>query len=207
MDLQRKAAIVGIGATEFSRDSGRSERRLAVEAVLAALADAGVSADEVDGLVGSDYDDKNQLDIINALGLRNIASYATIPHGGGSPCGVTAHAAMMVASGVCQYVVAYRSLNERSGHRYGNPEVQNSNVVGRTALREAAATAWGAATTPGLSGDISAPMQSWSLRATKLLLVMGVHGGGNTLNDTATALNADAHNTQMACALAGTPAI
>lgn len=124
MDLQRKAAIVGIGATEFSRDSGRSERRLAVEAVLAALADAGVSADEVDGLVGSDYDDTNQLDIINALGLRNIASYATIPHGGGSPCGVTAHAAMMVASGVCQYVVAYRSLNERSGHRYGNPEVQ-----------------------------------------------------------------------------------
>ena len=73
MDLQRKAAIVGIGATEFSRDSGRSERRLAVEAVLAALADAGVSADEIDGLVGSDYDDTNQLDLVNALGLRNIA--------------------------------------------------------------------------------------------------------------------------------------
>jgi len=124
MDLQRKAAIVGIGATEFSRDSGRSERRLAVEAVLAALADAGVSADEIDGLVGSDYDDTNQLDLVNALGLRNIASYATIPHGGGSPCGVTAHAAMMVASGACQYVLAYRSLNERSGHRYGSPEVQ-----------------------------------------------------------------------------------
>ena len=90
---------------------------------------------------------------------------------------------------------------------YDNPEVQKSNVVGRTALREAASTAWGASTTPGLSGDISAPMQSWSLRATKLLLVMGVHGGGNTLNDTATALNADAHNAQMACALAGTPAV
>lgn len=123
-DLRRKAAIVGIGATEFSRDSGRSERRLAVEAVLAALADAGISADEIDGIVGSDYDDTNQLDLINALGLRNIASYATIPHGGGSPCGVTAHAAMMVTSGVCKYVLAYRSLNERSGQRYGSPEVQ-----------------------------------------------------------------------------------
>lgn len=102
---------------------------------------------------------------------------------------------------------AYASAGGGNYVDYAKPEVQNSNVVGRTALREAAATAWGTATTPGLSGDISAPMQSWSLRATKLLLVMGVHGGGNTLNDTATALNADAHNTQMACALAGTPAI
>lgn len=102
---------------------------------------------------------------------------------------------------------AYASAGGGNYVDYAKPEVQNSNVVGRTALREAAATAWGAATTPGLSGDISAPMQSWSLRATKLLLVMGVHGGGNTLNDTATALNADAHNTQMACALAGTPAV
>ena len=89
---------------------------------------------------------------------------------------------------------------------YSNPEVQNSNVVGRTALREAASTAWGASTTPGLSGDISAPMQSWSLRATKLLLVMGVHGGGDSLNNTADGMNTDAHNAQMACALAGTPA-
>ena len=36
-------AIAGIGATEFSKDSGRSELRLAVEAVAAALADAGIA--------------------------------------------------------------------------------------------------------------------------------------------------------------------
>ena len=35
--LARKAAIVGIGATEFSKDSGRSEMQLACEAVKAAL--------------------------------------------------------------------------------------------------------------------------------------------------------------------------
>src|SRR5580692_10254769 len=44
-------AIAGIGATEFSKDSGRSELRLAVEAVTAALADAGLAAADVDGLV------------------------------------------------------------------------------------------------------------------------------------------------------------
>lgn len=42
--LGGRAAIVGIGATEFSKDSGRSELRLAVEAVRAALDDAGLTA-------------------------------------------------------------------------------------------------------------------------------------------------------------------
>ncbi len=41
--LSRKAAIVGIGATDFSKDSGRSELRLAAEAVRDALDDAGLS--------------------------------------------------------------------------------------------------------------------------------------------------------------------
>ncbi len=35
--LSGKAAIVGIGATDFSKNSGRSELRLASEAVLDAL--------------------------------------------------------------------------------------------------------------------------------------------------------------------------
>lgn len=120
--LRRETAIVGIGATEFSVNSGRSEPRLAVEAILSALADAGLSADDVDGLVNSDFEGTNQLDVVNALGLRNIRSFVTSPHGGGSACGAVAHAAMMIASGVCKCVVGYRSLNERSGHRYGTSE-------------------------------------------------------------------------------------
>ena len=39
--LSGVAAVAGIGATEFSKNSGRSELRLACEAVLAALADCG----------------------------------------------------------------------------------------------------------------------------------------------------------------------
>ena len=85
--LRRKAAIVGIGATAFSANSGCSEQRLAAEAVLAALEDAGLGPDDVDGIVNSDFDATNQIDVINTVGLRNIGSYAMIPHGGGSPCG------------------------------------------------------------------------------------------------------------------------
>ena len=45
--LTGKAAIVGIGATDFSKNSGRSELRLASEAVLDALDDAGLTPADV----------------------------------------------------------------------------------------------------------------------------------------------------------------
>lgn len=101
---------------------------------------------------------------------------------------------------------AYDSAGGGNVVDYADPTVHNSNVVGRTALREAAATALNASMTPGLQPEISSPMQSWSLRATKLVLIMGLRGGGDSLNATATNLNTDAHDVQMACAAAGTPA-
>lgn len=48
--LSGAAAIVGIGSTEFSKNSGRTELQLACEAIVAALADAGIDPSEVDGL-------------------------------------------------------------------------------------------------------------------------------------------------------------
>lgn len=99
---------------------------------------------------------------------------------------------------------AYDSAGTGNAINYADPNVQNSNVTGRTALRQAAGTAMDAANTPGLQPDISAPMRSWSLRATKLLLVMGLRGGGDRLNTTATNMNEDARAVQMTCAAAGT---
>jgi hypothetical protein len=89
---------------------------------------------------------------------------------------------------------------------YNDPAVDSSNVTGRTALRQAASLAMSAAGTPGVTPDIADPMRSWSFGATKLLLKMGLHTSGATMNDTATAMNQDAGNAQMACANAGTHA-
>ncbi len=89
---------------------------------------------------------------------------------------------------------------------YQDPEVRRSNVIGRTALREAAAAALSASRTPGLPPEISDPMRSWSVHAAKLLMVMGLRGGGDTLNSSAEQLNADAARAQMACARAAIPA-
>ena len=51
-----KAAIVGIGQTEFSKHAGRSELQLACESISAALADAGLSPVDVDGLASYTVD-------------------------------------------------------------------------------------------------------------------------------------------------------
>ena len=85
---------------------------------------------------------------------------------------------------------------------YADQTVVNANLAGRTALRQAVAASLAAATTPGVPPEVTAPMQAWSMSAAKLVLVMGVRGGGDTLNSTATDLNQSAHDAQMACAAA-----
>jgi len=98
---------------------------------------------------------------------------------------------------------AYATAGNGNAVDYLDPNVWRTNVVGRTALRVAAATALAAARTPGLPPEVADPMTAWSLRATKLLLVMGLHGGGDSLNSNANELNSDAHDAQMACAAHG----
>ncbi len=113
------AAIAGIGATEFSKDSGRSELRLAVEATLAALADAGLSPSDVDGLVTFTMDNTAEIALARELGISELKFFSRIHYGGGAACGCVQQAAMAVATGVAEVVVCYRALNERSGHRFG----------------------------------------------------------------------------------------
>jgi hypothetical protein len=92
------------------------------------------------------------------------------------------------------------------GSDYNDPAVQSSNEVGRTALRQAAGVAMDAANTPGLDPQIGDPMRLWSVDAAKMLVKMGLHIPGESLNTTATEMNTDATTAQQACAAAGTHA-
>lgn len=113
------AAIAGIGATEFSKRSGRSEWRLACESVLAALADAQIDASEVDGFALFTMENNPEIAVARALGIPELRFFSRIPHGGGGACAPVQQAAMAVANGVADVVVVYRAFNERSGHRFG----------------------------------------------------------------------------------------
>jgi acetyl-CoA acetyltransferase len=117
--LAGRAAIAGIGATEFSKDSGRSELRLAAEAVRAALNDAGLAAGDVDGLVTFSMDNNTEVAVARELGIPSLSFFSRIQYGGGAACATVQQAAMAVATGVADVVVCYRAFNERSGHRFG----------------------------------------------------------------------------------------
>ncbi|HET8994417.1 MAG TPA: lipid-transfer protein [Rhodococcus sp. (in: high G+C Gram-positive bacteria)] len=117
--LSRKAAIAGIGATDFSKDSGRSELRLAAEAVTDALDDAGLTPADVDGLVSFTMDTNTEVAVARSVGIPSLKFFSRIHYGGGAAAATVQQAAMAVATGVADVVVAYRAFNERSGARYG----------------------------------------------------------------------------------------
>ncbi|GAA4588881.1 acetyl-CoA acetyltransferase [Actinoplanes octamycinicus] len=117
------AAIAGIGATEFSKDSGRSELRLAVEAVRAALDDAGLRPSDVDGLTTFAMDDTAEIAVAREIGAGPLTFLSRIGYGGGAACAVVQQAVLAVTAGIAQTVVCYRALNERSGRRFGQATV------------------------------------------------------------------------------------
>jgi acetyl-CoA acetyltransferase len=117
------AAIAGIGATEFSKDSGRSELKLAVEAARAALDDAGLTAADVDGMVTFSMDSNAEIAVARELGAGELTFFSLIGYGGGAACATVHQAAMAVATGSASVVICYRALNERSGRRFGQVSV------------------------------------------------------------------------------------
>jgi len=128
--LRDKAAIVGIGATEFSKNSGRSELRLAIEAIMAALLEAGIEPAEVDGLCTYTMDNNPEIELFRNIGGTSLKFFSRVHYGGGAACAPVMQAAMAVATGVAEVVVCYRAMNERSQYRFGSgytpPPVPNA---------------------------------------------------------------------------------
>src|SRR5208337_2635954 len=67
-----RTVIAGIGQTEFSKNSGRSELQLAAEASLAALNDAGLTVADVDGMVTYTLDSTGEFELIRNLGIKEL---------------------------------------------------------------------------------------------------------------------------------------
>jgi acetyl-CoA acetyltransferase len=119
MSLSGATAIAGIGATEFSKASGRSELQLACEAVAAAIADAGLKPSDVDGMVTFTAESSAEIHVARNVGIGELSFFSKVPHGGGAACGTVAHAAAAISAGLADVVVCWRAFNERSGERYG----------------------------------------------------------------------------------------
>ena len=124
-----KAAIAGLGATEFSKNSGRSEMQLAVEAVTLALADAGIEPGDVDGISTYTMDNNLETEVFRNIGGKDLKFFGRVEYGGGGACAPLQQASMAIHCGVADVVVCYRAMNERSEYRFGQPLTFQSSKI------------------------------------------------------------------------------
>lgn len=118
--LRDSTAIVGIGYTEFSKNSGVSTLTLGLRAIMAALDDAGLAPSDVDGLATFRVGDSVlPMILAQSLGLRDLRYHLDQFGGGSVSHAIVGQAALAVHAGIADTVVCYRALNARSEFRMG----------------------------------------------------------------------------------------
>jgi acetyl-CoA acetyltransferase len=114
MTLKDQTAIVGIGRTQYFK-RGQSypmnQDEMAIKAIMAALDDAGLSRDDLDGfaLYSAPIDPAQ---MAAAMGFKNIRFAATLTSGGNGSAGSVGLAAAAVHSGMANYVVSLMTLQQ-----------------------------------------------------------------------------------------------
>jgi acetyl-CoA acetyltransferase len=115
------AAIAGIGRTAFALKSGRSTLALATEAARDALADAGLTPGEVDGVGTFGMNDTAMaLTVGDALGVTDLPWAVDLYGGGNTMLTLVSLAVDAIKAGSARTIVLYRSMNGRSAQRLGD---------------------------------------------------------------------------------------
>ncbi len=120
----REVAIVGIGQTAYGKALPGTAWDLALEAILGALADAGLEPADVDGICrfAPPFEPVSEPQLVRALGIPELRFFAESPLGGEALGAVLAHAAAAVTAGLASTVVVYRALSQSRGGRFGRAD-------------------------------------------------------------------------------------
>ena len=135
--IKDKVAIVGLGETRYYKRAQApvSEFQLACEAILNAVADAGIKATDLDGFASYSNDRNDAARLATALGLPHYAWASMVwGGGGGGGSGAVAQAAAAVAAGYAKYVVVFRALAQGQFGRFGQAAPAET-VSGAAALK------------------------------------------------------------------------
>ena len=95
-ELRGRAAVVGVGETDYSRNSGRSELMLSLQAIQAALDDAGLKPSDVDGLMKWSVDTSLEADVAANLGMKELTFFGEINQAGNVGAALVGHAAAAI---------------------------------------------------------------------------------------------------------------
>lgn len=135
-NLRGSVAIVGVGETDYSRNSGRSELTLTLQAIQAALEDCGLKAQDVNGLLRWAVDTSAEPEVAASMGIKELAYFGEISMAGNVGAALVANAAAAIHAGLAEVIVIYRGVNGRSGRRYGRGDVTARGGVGETQFTE-----------------------------------------------------------------------
>jgi acetyl-CoA acetyltransferase len=146
--LERRAIISGIGMSDVGRRLGRSDIDLTVEAGLAAIADAGLTRDDIDGLstypgMGAGtpgFAGPTTPEVQDALGLS-----LNWHDGGGEGAGqmrAVIAASLAVAAGLARHVLVYRTVSEGSAQGTGGRQPMGGSGGGGSVPRFGSFMQW-----------------------------------------------------------------
>jgi acetyl-CoA acetyltransferase len=148
--FERRAVLSGIGRSAIGRRLMVDPLSLAVDACLAAVADAGLTLQDIDGLstypgaVGMGMSEGGVSAVEEALRL-----HPTWINGGGDlpgPGGAVIAAMMAVAAGLCRHVLCFRTVWESTfaalGLKSGGGRVSGSNHEWRAPFGAMSAAHW-----------------------------------------------------------------
>ena len=115
MSLKDKACITGIGETAYVRGSTKTAFELQIESSLKAIADAGLTPKDIDGVIPIGIVSGTADDFIDNFGIPDLRFSALVPHGGASPVMALQCAAAAIAAGVCNHVLITFGRNVSAG--------------------------------------------------------------------------------------------
>ena len=120
--IRGRVAIVGVGETAYYKhgQAPEPEVKLALQAILAACADAGLDPRSIDGFASYSNDRNDPSRLAAALGIPELR-FSNMQWGGGGGGGSAAvgNAAAAIAAGYADCVVVFRALAQGQFQRFG----------------------------------------------------------------------------------------
>jgi acetyl-CoA acetyltransferase len=146
--LERRSVISGIGQSDVGRRLGRGELDLTVDACLAAIADAGLTRDDIDGLatfpgagIGmGGFAGPSSPEVQDALRLK-LNWHDGGLEGPGQLRAVFA-ACLAVAAGLARHVLVYRTVTESTAQGEGGRQGIGAAMGGRGVPRFSGVMQW-----------------------------------------------------------------
>jgi acetyl-CoA acetyltransferase len=125
-------AVVGVGYAPTALRGGPGKEQLTLQACRAALHDAGLHPEDVDGLFQSRFgpESPDTLTAARLLGIPDLTAYQDLETTGPSGLSGPMAAAMAVASGACEVALAYRCMSAEAGY-HGGTSRGPTEITGR----------------------------------------------------------------------------